>query len=106
MQFDCNQDNLFILYIVCDYVYWYEMVQNGTKADFKRTFLVSYTLNGHYYNGVSLYHHKSEKHWGPRRNGGGNVVGAVPTKFHPNLIKIAKVCFWGGFWVGGVVGGG
>ena len=49
---------------------------------------------------------KSEKHWGPRRNGGGKVVGVVPTKYHPNQIKIAKVCFWGGFWVGGVVGVG
>ena len=28
------------------------------------------------------------------------VVGVVPTKFHPNRIKIAKVCFLGGFWVG------
>ena len=34
--------------------------------------------------------------------GGEKVVGLVPTKFHPNRIKIAKVCFWGGFWVGGV----
>ena len=45
---------------------------------------------------------KSKKHWGPRRNGGGKVVGVVPTKFHPNQNKIVKVCFWGGFWVGGV----
>ena len=45
---------------------------------------------------------KSEKHWGPRRNGGGKAVGVVPIKCHPNRIKIAKVCFWGGFWVVGV----
>ena len=40
---------------------------------------------------------KSEKHWGPRRNGGGKVVGVVP-----NCIKIGKVCFRDGFWVDGV----
>ena len=51
---------------------------------------------------VRFKREKSEKHWGPRRNGGGKVVGVVPTKIHPNQIKIAKVCFWGGFWVGGV----
>ena len=37
-----------------------------------------------------------------RRNGGGKVVGVVPTKFHPNWMKIAKVCFWGGCRVLGV----
>ena len=40
---------------------------------------------------------KSEMHRGPLRNGGGEVVGVVPTKFHPNWIKIVKVCFWSGF---------
>ena len=25
----------------------------------------------------------------------------LPTKFHPNRTKIAKVCYWGGFGVGG-----
>ena len=25
----------------------------------------------------------------------------LPTKFHPNQTKIAKVCYWGGFWMGG-----
>ena len=39
---------------------------------------------------------KSEKHWGPRWNGVVKVVGVVPTKFHPNRTKMAKVCFWGG----------
>ena len=48
--------------------------------------------------------YKSEKHWVPRRNGEGKLVAVVPTKFH--WIKIAKVCFWGGFWVGGDVGVG
>ena len=27
----------------------------------------------------------------------------LPTTFHPNRTKIAKVCFWGGFWMGRVV---
>ena len=45
---------------------------------------------------------KSVKHWGPRRNGGGKVVGVVPTKFYSNWIKITKACYWGGFRVGGV----
>ena len=43
---------------------------------------------------------KSEKHWGPRRNRGGKVVGVVPTKFHPNQTRIIKVCYWSGFGVG------
>ena len=46
-------------------------------------------------------HKKSVKHWGLQRNGGGKVVGVVPTKNHLNRIKIAKVCFWGGFCIGG-----
>ena len=33
------------------------------------------------------------------------MVRVVPTKFHPNRIKISKVFFRGGFWVGGVVSG-
>ena len=44
--------------------------------------------------------------WGGKVVGGVKVFGVVPTKFHPNRIKIAKVCFWGGFWVGEVVGVG
>ena len=63
---------------------------------------------------ATLRCNKSEKHWGPTTEwggklvggeklvGGGKVVGVDPTKFHSNWIKIAKVCFWGGFWVGGV----
>ena len=45
---------------------------------------------------------KSQKHWGPQRNGGREMVSVVPIESHPYRIKIAKVCFWGGFWEGGV----
>ena len=48
--------------------------------------------------------YKSEKQWGPRRNGGGKVVGVVPTKFHPNqngqsLFVKLFLGGWGG-WCG------
>ena len=28
----------------------------------------------------------------------------LPNKFHPNQTKIAKVFYWGGFWMGGLLG--
>ena len=60
---------------------------------------------------------KSEKHWGPRRNGGGKVFKVVSAKFHQitpswqqpknafgasGPLALGINCYWGGFGVGGL----
>ena len=47
----------------------------------------------------------STTEWGWKDGYGGPDPSLdFPTKFHTNRTKIAKVCIWGGFWVGGVGG--